>query len=190
MNWGKVGKAVAEFAPLLGGVLGGPAGAAVGSIVARTFGVDDTPDAVAAAIVADPGAGERLKTLEMTHRVRFEEIEMQGIVQTNATYQVELASDDEYVRRARPGLIYMVKDTLKFQIIVSIFGGIVALLVYPEKATDLIAGIVAINNSVKEPMLLAIGVIGVYVRSRSTHDKPIASGKDVPKGLIQTLLKR
>ena len=36
MNWQELGKQVADYAPLLGGVLGGPSGATIGAMLAST----------------------------------------------------------------------------------------------------------------------------------------------------------
>lgn len=62
MDWGAVAKLVAPLAPGLGGLLGGLipfpgaglAGQAIGSIIARQFGVSATPEAVAGALNANP----------------------------------------------------------------------------------------------------------------------------------------
>jgi len=64
MTWEDVGRAVAKAAPMLGTVLGGPAGGAIGSIVASAFGVEDDPDAVAKAIEKDPQAAVKLRQIE------------------------------------------------------------------------------------------------------------------------------
>jgi hypothetical protein len=61
-DWTDVAKAVAPLAPTLGGVLGGfipfpgasLAGQALGSLIAKQFGVEPTPDAVHAAVTTSP----------------------------------------------------------------------------------------------------------------------------------------
>lgn len=78
MDWKQVGNAVISVgAPLLGGALFGPAGAAVGSIIAGKFGVspDATPDRVLTAINADPDAALKLREIETTHVERLQELE-------------------------------------------------------------------------------------------------------------------
>lgn len=79
MDWKQVGNAVISVgAPLLGGALFGPAGAAVGSIIAGKFGVspDSTPDQVMAAIdAAGPDAALKLRQIETTHVERLQELE-------------------------------------------------------------------------------------------------------------------
>jgi len=57
MNWMDIGKqAIQMGAPILGGALGGPAGAAVGAWVAGQFGVADPTPANAAAPFASSDA--------------------------------------------------------------------------------------------------------------------------------------
>ncbi|TDX29113.1 holin (3TMs family) [Modicisalibacter xianhensis] len=64
MNWGDVKDAVAKYAPLAGAALGGPSGAAVGSILASVLGVEATPEAVQRAIQTDPEAAIKLRQVE------------------------------------------------------------------------------------------------------------------------------
>ncbi len=79
MDWKEIGRTAASVgAPLLGGALFGPAGAAVGSIIAGKFGVspDATPDQVLAAIdAAGPDAALKLRQIETTHVERLQELE-------------------------------------------------------------------------------------------------------------------
>ena len=41
-DWKALGRKVANFAPVLGTALGGPAGGAIGAIVAQTLGTETT----------------------------------------------------------------------------------------------------------------------------------------------------
>lgn len=78
MDWKQVGNtAISVGAPLLGGALFGPAGAAVGSIIAGKFGLplDSTPDQVLTAIDGDPEAALKLRQIETTHVERLQELE-------------------------------------------------------------------------------------------------------------------
>ena len=77
MDWSGLGKTIAGFAPLLGGVVGGPAGAGIGSIIASVFGVEDKPDAIARAIANDPEAAIKLKKIELDHKVELERIALE-----------------------------------------------------------------------------------------------------------------
>lgn len=72
MDWKKVGKTVGKFAPMLGTVLGGPGGGAVGALVASALGVDNDPDAIEQAVKNDPGAAVKLREVELQHKERLE----------------------------------------------------------------------------------------------------------------------
>jgi len=74
MNWQELSKQVADYAPLLGGVLGGPSGAAVGTMLASKFGTKETPNDIAAAIQADPNAALKLKEVESNNETKLQEL--------------------------------------------------------------------------------------------------------------------
>ena len=65
MNWSEISGVVGKIAPLVGGVLGGPAGAGLGSLVSQALGVDNEPSAVAHALRTDPEAAVKLKQFEL-----------------------------------------------------------------------------------------------------------------------------
>lgn len=78
MDWKEIGRTAANVgAPLLGGALFGPAGAAVGSIIAAQFGVspDATPDQVLTAIKGDPDAALKLRKIETDHVEHLQALE-------------------------------------------------------------------------------------------------------------------
>lgn len=79
MEWKEVGRSlVSQGAPLLGGILGGPAGAAAGKLVAGVFGADpENPEEVMNAIQGDPEAMAKLRELEMTHKHKLEELQLE-----------------------------------------------------------------------------------------------------------------
>ena len=62
--WDKIKDVVGSVAPIAGSMLGGPAGGAVGSMLASALGVDNTPDAVANAIKTDPQAAIKIRQIE------------------------------------------------------------------------------------------------------------------------------
>lgn len=69
-EWKDVGRLLSGAAPVLAGVLGGPAGAVVGAagaLAASFLGVEPEPDSVARAL-ADPANLIRLKELESAER--------------------------------------------------------------------------------------------------------------------------
>lgn len=68
MNWEKVGRAIADSAPILGGLLGGPAGGAAGALIASTLGTAADPEAVLAKIQNDPAVLIQIKQIEADER--------------------------------------------------------------------------------------------------------------------------
>lgn len=83
-NWEKVGRAIADAAPIAGALLGGPAGPAVGALIASTLGTAADPEAVMAKIQADPAVLLQIKHMESDER--------KHLLDTQAkTLQLELA---------------------------------------------------------------------------------------------------
>ena len=62
--WDKIKDVVGSVAPMAGSMLAGPAGGAVGAMLASALGVDNTPDAVATAIKSDPQAAVKIREIE------------------------------------------------------------------------------------------------------------------------------
>ena len=144
MDWKGVGNAVIKAgAPLLGGALFGPAGAAVGSIIAAQFGVspDATPDQVMAAITGDPDAALKLREIETTHVERLQELENEYFkLQTEDVQNARSIHKDSWVPWA-----------LTFTL-VAMVSGIVAALLW-----------VAIPEDNKEVVYLVVGqLIGAF----------------------------
>jgi len=80
MDWKEVAGKITKVAPVLGSILGGPAGAAAGgviSLVGSLFGLSEaetTPDMISQIITQDPQSLLKFKELEMTHKVKLEEL--------------------------------------------------------------------------------------------------------------------
>jgi hypothetical protein len=80
MDWKDVGTALGKTAPLLATILGGPAGAAVsaaGALVAAALNTEATPDAVTAALSADPAALAKVREVESAERVSLQQIALE-----------------------------------------------------------------------------------------------------------------
>lgn len=100
MDWSDVGKKIISIgAPLLGGALGGPAGAAIGQVVASQFGItDEDPAKVLAAITADPEARLKLTELEFRHSERLIELENEHFkLQSADTQQARVTHKDHWM---------------------------------------------------------------------------------------------
>lgn len=76
MSWDKVKEVVGNSAPIIGGLLGGPLGAGVGTIISNALGVENNPQAVLAELTANPDAVLKLKQYELDHKIRLEEIQI------------------------------------------------------------------------------------------------------------------
>ena len=96
MEWRDIAGAVGKAAPLLGSLLGGPAGAAVGAMVASALGTGGTPDDVAEAIKADPQALVKLREIEASKAVRLEELAAE-----QAKHEISTAAADRASARER-----------------------------------------------------------------------------------------
>ena len=109
LSWSDVGKAIAGVAPILGTALGGPAGAVVGSLVASALGTSSSPDAVNAAIAADPASAAKILQVQTEHQEAL--VKMQTDYQTNLdtqrsdVIQAEAKSDSWMASNWRPILM-------------------------------------------------------------------------------------
>ena len=77
MKWSELGEKIAGFAPLLGSAVGGPAGGAIGTLVASAFGSENEPDAIMTAINANPEAAIKLKTIELDNKTELQRIALE-----------------------------------------------------------------------------------------------------------------
>lgn len=76
MDWKALGNKIVDFgAPLLGGAIGGPGGAALGGVVADMFGGNpEDPGSLLQAMERDPEARVKLAQIQSDERVRLREI--------------------------------------------------------------------------------------------------------------------
>jgi len=104
MDWSDLGKQVANAAPILGTILGGPGGTAIGSLIASAFGTGNDPAAISAAITANPDAAIKLKQIESDNQVQLATVaaeqakaliaaQTQNASDVNKTMQSESTSD-------------------------------------------------------------------------------------------------
>ncbi len=96
MDWKDVAGIVGKAAPILGTVLGGPAGAAVGGLVAAALGVENTPDAIEKAVATDPEAALKLRALEMDHKAELQKmvLDYSGKLVDAGTTSIQADVDD------------------------------------------------------------------------------------------------
>ncbi|VVE00876.1 hypothetical protein PIN31115_02096 [Pandoraea iniqua] len=73
-TWNDIASVVGKAAPVIGGLLGGPAGAAVGGLIASTLGTSNTPDAVSAALAGNPDAIVKVQELQTNAKVQLQQL--------------------------------------------------------------------------------------------------------------------
>jgi hypothetical protein len=104
MEWKTIAQMVGAAAPMLGGLLAGPAGSAIGSVVASALGVGATPDAVLEALKSSPDAAVKLREIEASQSVQLQSLlvrseenrlaaETAAALAVNATMQAEAGAD-------------------------------------------------------------------------------------------------
>lgn len=100
MDWKDVGKKVAAAGlPLLGGALGGPAGAAVGTLVSSALGMtDQDPAAVAQAVATNPDNVTKLRELEVQERTSLFKMQADYQVAMRQADSADIASVNESIR--------------------------------------------------------------------------------------------
>lgn len=105
-DWKDLEGFVAKAAPILGTLIGGPAGGAVGGLIASALGVEGTPDAVSKALNTDPEAAVKLAQIQADNKVALQNLQITAennrlaadtarIASVNATMQIEAANSDK-----------------------------------------------------------------------------------------------
>ena len=184
MDWKDLKGIVGKAAPLLGTLLGGPAGAAVGSLVASVLGVDNEPDEVKKALEADPSLLLKLREAEMQQQTDLQrmmvESETQQLAQVNETMRAELASGDKFKSYWRPLFGYVMALTWGAVMLAATY----QILFKPDYASATIASLGQLSG------LWGIGlaVLGINVWKRS-DDKAMAFGRQ-PEGILAAVATR
>jgi len=193
MNWSAIGQSVAKVAPLIGSLLGGPAGGAVGAMVANAMGVDNNPAAVASVLQADPAVLTRIRELELTHAAELQRMQIEAetarLSEINQTIRAEAASLDPYVRRWRPTYGYAAAFTWSVQMI-----GLMIIVGYvvveePTSASVVISALAGLLGPLMVLWGVALSILGVSIAKRS-QDKQIAAGQQPAPGLLTMIAQR
>lgn len=133
MNWSDIGSIVGRAAPIVGTLLGGPAGAAVGALVASALNVPNDPDAVNVALASNPDAMVRVQELQLTARVELEKLAVQAetvrLQAAGAQYAAEAADRDSARQLAAKQPNDMVRPALTFVMLGGSLFVVVAVLI-------------------------------------------------------------
>jgi len=106
MKWSDLSKTIGKVAPMLGTALGGPMGGAIGAVVSSALGVSNEPEAVAAAMKADPNIVVKLKEIESQnesslrdHTFKMLAIEQKEIDSARTMQAAALGQEDLFSKR-------------------------------------------------------------------------------------------
>lgn len=113
--WDKVLELIGDAAPTVGGLLGGPAGAAVGGLVAKVLGVEDKPEAIEEALRANPEALVKIRELEVSRELALLEAQYKNKLEDNraAEHSVDLEVQDKQNARSAQHLGIVQSDIAK-----------------------------------------------------------------------------
>ena len=105
--WDKVLELIGDAAPVVGTMLGGPAGTAVGGLVAKALGVENTPEAIEGALKNNPEALVKVKEIEASRELAQLENQYKNKVEDNraAEHDVDLVVQDKQNARAAAGAL-------------------------------------------------------------------------------------
>lgn len=177
--WKTISKTIGGVAPLLGTIVGGPAGTLVGGLIGSALGVDGTDAEAVGLAIQDPAQLAKLRELELNNQAHLETLaiqaETQKIAEINKTMRAEITSTDEYVRRWRPTFGYVVSGAWAVQITGSTATLIYAVFKDPAAAGNIINMVATFNGSTSVLWTIALSVLGINVVKRS-QDKVVKAG--------------
>lgn len=183
MEWSDLAKIVAPLAPTLGGILGGfipfpgggIAGQAVGALIAKQFGVDPTPEAVAQAIkttdndvaIARLNAAAEEAKAKWPSLARMEEAMANATLGVNETMRAEIGREHWFFNGWRPLSGWL------FNIFAGVYGFLLAIALWRAGSGDL-----ALLDAAKDAQILIgahlgalAAVVGVYIFGRSQEKR-------------------
>lgn len=184
MEWKDITGAISKAAPLIGTLIGGPAGAAVGGLVSAALGVDNTPDAVHEALKTNPEVALKLAQLESDQRVQLQTLAVtaeQNRLQAetaqaqsiNATMQTEATSEHWATYSWRPFIGFAVAIDLVVSVVVvsAAYGGVI----FGGTKADILAYIPAFLGSMAALVGIATPILGIasYFRGKMQADPSI-----------------
>lgn len=199
MNILDLGKKIASIGlPILGSLLGGPAGGMLGGLVSHALGLGGKvdPQAMMEKINANPAAAKlALQQLADDNQQAISELQalQTQAQQTGQTMRVEYGAGDPYVRRWRPTWGYVSSAAWAIEalaIVTGLVGGTVATLQgHGQMAKILLGAMPAIIGSMAALWSIALAVLGVSITQRS-KDKQVQAGQVPAPGLLQALATR
>lgn len=132
MDWKDLAGIVGKAAPILGTLIGGPGGAAVGGLIASALGTSNDADEVSRLLTSNPEAVLRLKELESNKDIRFAEL-----AAAQARLEIESATADRASAREREAKTGDSWTPRALALVVTVgFFGVLAYLLVKGKPTE------------------------------------------------------
>lgn len=126
MEWSDLKSIVGKAAPVVGTLLGGPAGAAVGGLISAALGTENDPDSVSAALIGNPDALVKLQELQTNAKVQLQQLavtaEENRMQEANKQYAAEAADRDSARQLAAKQPNDWVRPTLTIAVIAATIG--------------------------------------------------------------------
>jgi len=185
LEWGGLAaKVIGLGAPVLGGALGGPLGAAAGKLLADALGAaEPTPASVGAALDADrKGAAAAARQAESEWLAALAEIGKTQVSEVGATQRAEIASEDPLQRWWRP--LY----ALELSLVECPAFALTLLHALWSGHQAGISGFASLSALLMAYFGARFGVLGVYVTGR-TREKQAGATGELPPTVIGELLK-
>ena len=110
--WDKIKELIGDSAPIVGGLLGGPAGAAVGGLISKALGVENNASAIEKELINNPDAFLKLKELEMSKEIAVLKSQYDNKVEDNRheEHSVNLEVNDKQNARGSNHLYELQTD--------------------------------------------------------------------------------
>ena len=110
--WDKIKELIGDSAPIVGGLLGGPAGVAVGGLISKALGVENNASAIEKELINNPDAFLKLKELEMSKEIAVLKSQYDNKVEDNRheEHSVNLEVNDKQNARGSNHLYELQTD--------------------------------------------------------------------------------
>jgi hypothetical protein len=166
-------------APLIGGALGGPLGAAAGQILAEALGATAaTPDAIKAAMAERGSAtAAAAREAEAQFATALAQIGQEQVREVGATQRAEMASGDFLQRAWRP------LHALELSLVECPLFTLTLLHALWTGSSASIEGFGSLSGLLIAYFGARFGILGVYVSGRSREKLAVATGEISPSSI-------
>jgi hypothetical protein len=197
-TWDKVKKGLGAIAPLLGTALGGPGGAAIGTLVGEVLGTDEQPDNIAKALEnVTPDQRARLIEIQEQNRADLQKLTLQKVISdnqlhadtikdVNATMRTEAQQGHEWSGAWRPVWGFVSAGAFGVSV-AGIF--ILAGIAIGNDNTELLGKIPTLISQLTFLFSIPGAILGVASWHRGQKQR-IEAGETKGPGLMSTLVSK